>query len=278
MKKNHLIRLLLTAFAMSGGSALAELPSMNERPWLGYFLGTKNRDFSFGLTAQGGGMITPIGKGDKELSTQLRVQVAFVIEEVLPDGRAISKNILPETLESKDPATAKPGKVTFHGKVTGDASFEAFVEVERGTIAVGGRVLDPGTLTKNPLRFSVRAIFPEAYRSAKKTEKDAAKAFAKKLKDDRYAVLWTDGKRAKFNGADPIEADPKKVNGLGIAGLEVAVAAYQGKVFVFSASEQSKMALWTSKAQPFNEGFSINWYPDPAKDPEAKARFKFTIK
>ena len=278
MMKIPFFRLVVATLALGGGSALAELPSMGERPWMGYFLGTKTRDFSFGLTSQGAGVIIPMGKGDKECSMQLRVPVTFLIEEVLPDGRTIVKKILPETLESKDLATAKPGKTSVRGKVTGGASFEAFLEVERGTIAVGGRLLDPGTLTKNPLRFGVRATFPDSYPSKQTPEKDAAKALAKKLENDRYAVLWTDGKRAKFNGADKLESDPKKINGPGIANIQVEVAAYQGKTFEFTASEHSEIALSTRLAQPFSKGFMVNWYPDAAADPEAKTRLKFTVK
>ena len=260
------------------GTALAALPSLAEKPWLDYFLVSKDRNFTFSLNNWAQGSIIPAGNGGKELSIQLRLPVTFFIEEVLPNGTTVTKKILTETLESKNPATLKPEKATFRGKVTGDASFEAHVEVDHGTIAVGGRLVDPGTLTKNPLRFGVRVNVPDAYRNAKKTEKDDAKAFAKKIKDDRYAVLWTDGKRVKFSGDDKIEANPKNVNGPGIAELKVEIGAYQGKAFEFTASEHSKLALWTRLEQPFNEGFSINWYPDPAKDPETKARLKFTVK
>ena len=265
--------------ACSGiGPALAELPSLTEKPWLDYFLVSTNRDFTFSLNNWAQGSIIPVGKGGKELSIQLRLPVTFFIEEVLPNGTTVTKKILTETLESKNPATLKPEKATFRCKVTGDASFEAHVEVDRGTIAVGGRLVDRGTLTKNPLRFGVRINVPDAYRNAKKIEKDDAKEFAKKVKDDRYAFQWTDGKRVKFNGGDKIEADPKNVNGPGIAQMKVEIGAYQGKALEFTASENSKIALWTRLEQPFNEGFSINWYPDPAKDPETKARLNFTVK
>ncbi|MEO0017117.1 MAG: hypothetical protein RLZZ522_400 [Verrucomicrobiota bacterium] len=276
--KSPFCRVALVTLALGGGSALAELPSLGVRPWMGYFLGTKTRDFSFGLTSQGAGVIIPMGKGDKEVAMKLRVPVTFLIEEVLPDGRTIVKKILPETLESNDSATAKPSKTRIRGKVTGGASFEAFFEVERGIIAIGGRLLEPGTLTKNPLRFGVRATFPESYPSTKESTKEAAKALTKKLEGDRYGVLWTDGKRAKFNGADKIKADPKKGNGPGIARLEVEVAAYQGKAFEFTASAQSNITLSTRLAQPLGKGLVVNWYPDPAADPEAKARLKFTVK
>lgn len=258
--------------------AAADLPGLKEKQWLGRFLVSENRGFTFNLSTLAQGNIIPAGKSDKEISTQLYLPVVFLIEEVLPSGAVVTKKILPESFETKDPATLKPGKVTFRGKVTGDASFEAHIEVDHGIISIGGRLLEPGTLTKNPLRFGVRVTVPDVYRKAKKTEKDDAKVFAKKIKDDRYTLLWTDGKRVKFGEADSIDADLKNVNGPGIAELKVEMAAYPNKTLAFNASENSKIALSVPAAQPFYEGFAINWYPDPAKDPDAKALLKFTVK
>jgi hypothetical protein len=288
--KSNLFRLAaaVTLITASGGSspALADLPSLPDKPWQEYFLVTENRNFIFGLNNWAGGNLIPAGKGGKEISIQYHLPVTFFIEEVLPSGATVTKKIIPESLETKDKATLKPGKATFRGKVTGDASFEAHVEVDRGIVSVGGRLLNPGTLTKNPLRFGVRVTVPDVYRNAKKAgkdgdkdaAKDAAKEFEKKVKDDRYSMVWSDGKRVRFDGTDKIEADPKNVNGPGITELKVEIGPYQGKSLEFSASENSKIALWTRLEQPFSSGFSINWYPDPAKDPETKARLKFTVK
>jgi hypothetical protein len=38
------------------------------------------------------------------------------------------------------------------------------------------------------------------------------------------------------------------------------------------------MELWNRLEQPLHEGFAINWYPDPATDPDGKSRLKFTVK
>ena len=261
------------------GSVLAQLPGLKEKPWLEQFAVTENRSFTYALNNWGEGKIIPVGKGGKEISIQLHIPVTILIEEVLPDGRTVAKKIVPESLETKDLATLKPGKISFRGKVTGDASFEAQVEMDRGVIAVGGRLLDPGTLTKNPLRFGVRVTLPEAYRNAKKTEKDDAKEFAKKLKEDRYAIIWTDGKRLKFNGGDKLEVNPKDVNGPGITELKALISSYQGKTVEFTAAENSKMTVAARAAdQLFSDGFTLSWYPDPAKDPDTKARLKFTVK
>ncbi|MCX6876211.1 MAG: hypothetical protein NTW21_20755 [Verrucomicrobia bacterium] len=258
--------------------APAALPSLDVNPWFGHFLAYENKKFTFGLDSSAVGKLTPLGKSGKPIGKTHLLPVTLVIEEVLPNGRTVTRKIQPDTLETKDPATAVPGKVSFRGKITGGASFEVHLEVERGVVSIGGRLLDRGTLTKNPLRFSVRATVPSAYDKVPMSGTKAAKAFGKVLKDDRLAILRTDGKRMNLTGADKLAPEPKQINGPGLAELKVEVSAYQGKVIEFSATPNSRMELSSRLEQPVHDGFAITWYPDPVKDPEGKSRLKFAVK
>jgi len=255
----------------------AALPELKD-PWFGQFLTHTNKKFSFGLNSLAEGKLTPMGKSGKPINYQMVLPVAFIVEEILPNGRVVAKKILPDTLASSDAATAKPGKVSFHGNVTGGASFEGHVEVEHGVVSVGGRLLDPGTLTKNPLRFGIRVTFPNAYRSVPQHDKRELKAFEALLKEDRFSMVRSDEKHVKLTGSDKIGPESTGVNGTGIAELKVAVSAYQGKVFEFAATHHSKMELWNRLEQAVHQGVVINWYPDPAQDPDAKARLQFEVK
>lgn len=278
--KTSRMAVLAIMLAAPGASrpALAALPCLKEKPWFAYFLVYQDRKFNFGLTGTAEGLLTPMGKSGKPISQSLMLPVTFMVEEVLPNGQCVSRKILPDSLTTKDTATSKPGRVTFRGKVTGGAGFEGHIEVERGVVAVGGRLLDAGTLNAHPLRFGIRVTFPNSYHNKPQIDKNAAKLLEEKLKDDRYSILWTDDKRVRFTGNDRLEAGSKKVNGPGIAGLKVEVGAYQEKVFVFEATKNSQMQLWCRIRQQFHQGFSINWYPDPATDPEGKARLTFDVR
>jgi hypothetical protein len=258
--------------------APAALPCLKEKPWFAYFLVLRDKKFNFGLSGTAEGMLTPMGKTGKPITQSLTLPLAFMVEEILPNGRSVSRKILADSLTTKDAATAKPGQVTFRGKVTGGASFEGHIEVEHGVVAVGGHLLDAGTLKANPLRFGIRITFPSAYRHKPQIDKQAARLFEEMLKDDHFSILWTDDKHVRLTGNDALEAGSKKVNGPGIAGLRVEVSAYQGKSFEFKATKNSKMELWCRLRQPLHRGFSINWYPDPSKDPEGKARLTFDVK
>lgn len=270
----------LTALALAfvsvshGTSARADLPELNEKPWLAHFAGFESRRFNFGYTSKGKGLLIPIGKSGSPVGHTLHLPIQIVVEETLPSGTVTAKQIKPETLETKDAASDKFEKLSFTGKVTGDASFEAHLEVNRGVVSIGGRMLDPGTLTKNPVRFCIRVGVPSLYRYDSKD----TKAFRDKVSRDELRLVWTDGKRLRVPGDEEVDARSPEVNGSGIADLELNAAAYQGKKISLAATAGSSMALWHRHAQPLYEGFSINWYPDPEKDPEGKSRLSFEVK
>ncbi len=197
----------------------------------------------------------------------------------MPDGTTKVKQIKPETLESAQPATTKPEKMVIRGKVTGDAGFEVFVNEDRGVISLGGRLLDRGTLTKNPVRFSLRLKFPDAYPSGKAAgDKDKEKALKDKMRNDRLQLTWSDGKRVKPPTDKDVDAGSKEINGPGIVAIQVEFSTYDEKRLEFTASENSLLTLLGGPAAPLHEGFTVTWMMDPVKDPEGNARLSFEVK
>ena len=146
--------------------ASADLPGLEGDEWLGYFVGFKNKKYQFAITSQGKTTLRVIGEKGEPLNQMMTILVEFLVEETQPDGKSTAKYIKAESLESAQPATNKPQQMVIRGKVTGDAGFEAFVSEDRGVISLGGRLLDPGTLT-SPTRFSIRLKVPKAYPYAK---------------------------------------------------------------------------------------------------------------
>lgn len=288
--KSPFVRFVCTIALISSFAALpsaqAQLSSLSEPPWTGYYAAYESKRFHIGLSAQGDIKLTPIGSRGAPVSHQLTIPIDIGIEEIMPDGKVVMRQVKVETLSATDPATDKLEKATFRGKVTGDAVFEATIEQSRGIIFIGGRVVEPGTLTKNPIRCAVRAKFPDAYKNAKKgnpldesrENKKIVKAFEKKIAGDLIELKWTDGKRVKQDFEKPVEAASKDLNGPGIASAEIEISAYQGKRFVFTAAPNSSMTLWNPQSAPLHEGFSIHWSSDAAKDTEGKARLAIEVK
>ncbi len=283
------VGLVMVALVSVSGSirAKADLPSLDDRKWVGCFAALETKLYEFSLTTQGKGKLEVIGKKGTPIGHTLGISIEFLVQETLPDGKVVTKAVRADTLESPQPATLKPENLVIRGKVTGDAEFEAYLTEARGTISVGGKLLSPGTLTKNPLRFGIRVNLPNAYpyENGKSEEKDskadakkAAKALEEKTKNDRLQLKFTDGKARKQSLTEAVDASSAEVNGPGISALSWEVSTFQDKKILLVASENSVMKLTNGTAKPMNTGFAVTWTPDLAKDPDTKARLTIDVK
>ena len=259
-------------------SVSAQLPARNQPPFLGYFAVFTNKRFEFRVTPEGKMVLASLNQKGEPASDRLAQRVDIVVQELMPDGKSVIRQIKPETLESPQPATDKLEKAVIRGKVTGDAAFEVSIEQQRGVITMGGRLVDPGTL-KNPLRFSLRVVFPNAYPEKKPNGRKEEEAFEKQLKDDCVEVKWTDGKRKKQSFEKPVDVASKDLNGPGITAMEVVIAPYKDRKFLFTTTGNSTINLSNNgKTAPLYEGFFINWMPDAEKDKDAQARLSLEVK
>lgn len=290
------MRTLLTGtclFAsMALGTVSAELPFLQEAPWLGYFAVHESKGYHFKIAAANGKVVlAPLSSKGEPVAERLNIVIAFGLVETLPNGKTAVRPIRADTLESTDPATDKLRKCVIRGKTAGDASLEITIEEARGMIIVGSRVLDPGTL-KNPVCPSITAVFPGAEpksgapkekveldeRDAKRAAKKEAKAAEEKLMENVVELKWTDGKRQKLTFGEVVDAGSPEINGPGIAAAELAITAYGGKKISLTAAPNSAMKLANSKPASLNEGFSIQWSPDLAKDKDGQARLALEVK
>ncbi len=277
----------LLASCMGIQSATAGLPALTEKPWLGYFCVAKNRAYELTVTSQGEIRLLPHNDKGQVLSSYIDIPISVGIEEILPDGKFRSLKILPETLESTDPATDKLKKAVIRGKVTGGAAFEASIEESRGAISIGGRVTDPGTETKNPLRFHVVSTIPYYSGGIKKDTPEKRMAYEATVKSDYVETKWTDGKRHKEMFVTAVDASSPEINGPGIASAEIGIALFQTRKFLLSASSNSAMRFANANSapteagthvRPLYEGIIMTWTADQKKDPNGLARLVLQIK
>ena len=261
-------------------SVSAELESLEEKPWYGYFAGYQGKKADFGLDTDGEAIIIPLKKdakgkdAERQMTTQYYLKLAYQVEETLPDGKTVVKKFDVDSIESASKPTAKPGNIMFKGKLDGsDATFEGYFEVSRGMVLVGGRVVDKGTIT-NPLKFSVKIVVPSAYKNAKK---DDEKAFKKRLAEDKIEVKLLDGKKAKADAFIPFEPKAPEFSGTGVNQVEFSVDELGGSAYTFTASPGSKIALSNTNGQPFYDGLTIYWESDPTAD-ASKTRLAIDVK
>lgn len=267
---------LLTVVGIS--PSYATLPGLGEKEWIGHFLGYDGRKIRFGLESKGRAKLQILKKDGAPLGQRLAVVIDFLIEEVQPDGSAVPRALVPDSLESTSPATKELKNISFRGKVKGDATFEVVINEERGAIVLGGRVLTPGTL-KGPLRFAIRAKVPAAYPSAKKAgDRKIERAFEDKIKNDRLTVEVLDGKRVRRETGEILSPEDRLPERTLLSAVRAEFGSYGGRKLGFTASEHSTMELSESQVKPLHQGFTVHWRPDPANDPQGKARMTIEVK
>lgn len=258
----------------------AQLPILNEKEWLGYFTGFETRKVRWSFSSDGKSVLRVVGDKGALVSDKLSIPVEFVVEETTPDGKTAVRGLIPESLESAQAPTTKPKGVVIHAKVRGDVAVELTIDEDSGKLSVGGRVLDPGPTVKNPLKFSIRVRFPNAYPDDSPTaDKKKAKAFEAKTKNDRIQLIRVDKSRGKQSLSEAVEADAATaLNGPGIAMTEIEIGGYKDRKFQLVATENSLMNLTGLKPGPMSGGFVIAWSADSAKDPQGKARLIVEVK
>ena len=271
---------------MAGGiaPATAELATLDQTEFLGYFAVFANARYQFKVASDGKIALWPIGEKREPVNANLSVPIQIAVEELMPDGKISVKTIDSASLESVQPATLKLDKVVITGKVAGGAAFELDIEQARGTIFMGGRVTNPGTL-KNTLRFAIYAKMPSLYvrsANAKALNKKDEAALQKKIAGDHITLKGLDGKRHKEPFDKRVDASSPEISGSGLISADVETAAYvskgPSKKFQFVAGPNSMLTLKNEQGGPLHEGFTIRWEADKTKDPDGKARFAFEVK
>lgn len=262
----------------------AQLPSLSDKEVLGYFVAADSKSSQFRIATDGKATIKVVDSKGSTVNNDLAIMVVFTVEETMPDGKTISRKIIPESLESAQPPTLRPKELSIKGKVTGNIGFEVFVSEERGGIMLGGHLLNPGEV-KNPTRFVIEVRIPNSKPKAKadsdddkKADKKAAKELAEKIKDDKVQLVWTDGNKVKINGDEAVEGSSKEVTGPGITAAAIEFAAFKERKIQVIAAPNSSIQLSNPSKRQLVDGFSLLWSADPAKDPQAKARVAIEIK
>lgn len=266
MKKSFAI-LLLTSVTIFGD----ELPELFEKPWTAWYCGYEGKNFHFGVDPDGEAALIPLNKKER-FSSRKWIKVTPVVEEILPDGRVVTKTAVDDGWEAITESSNEAEVISYRGTVTGGARFEAHFEIDGNVVRGGGRILENGEL-KNPLRLSIRVRIPNCYSHFEKDEQDALE---KKIKRDRVNLVMADKSKKKFDVIDPVNATEE--NGDGVRSARIDLAGFDGARIELDAGEAGQFEFWNGAGNPLYKGFTLGWKPDPAKDPNGEARFELEYK
>lgn len=259
MKPSHLSPLFLVLFLISTTPLQSELPSLEE-PLFGVFAKAKEKTVEIVVNQDGELIISPILRNGSTAPYR-RIPVLFGIAETLPNGQTHVRKILPETLESPQPATEKFKETIITGKIERGAAFELTIQQKRGVITIGGKVTDPGPLKAENLRFVASPQILNFYGAEKLRLEDDPKAFEKLLENSYVALKWTNGKRHKFGYIESLGEESDDVNGPGIAKVEAKLEIIKNTI-TFDATKGSVIKLRNFATPYFHSGFFADWTSD----------------
>lgn len=256
-----------------GAEAIGSLPALDFKPWQGYFIGYEQRAFRFGIGCDGKGELTPHNPKGEPVSFMKAFGLTFTVEETMPDGRVVARQIDTSSLETKDEATTKPGKVSFRGRVTGGTTFEVKLEFDGNRVAVGGRILERGKST-NPQRFAIRISMRDAYRH----DKDTGRQFERKVRGDELRFESLDGRRGRIRMFEKLDL-AKEFGSEGLRWLRFEMASYAGRRFDLSSTPGGVLEVATAPtAGELIRGMVITWRHSPEQDPEGEARLVIEVR
>ncbi len=264
--KFPLHRIAIASSLLLSSTALhAELPTLSEKPWLGYFLGIKEKKYQFGIQSKNGsGEILVLKRDGDPVNKNNPIWIRFEILETMPDGKIVSKEIKGDTLTSTSPASEDPkDPITFTGKTTGDAAFECTIIPDRGAISITGKLTDKGKLT-NPLLFAISVTF-SPYKAPTGTGDDAQEKFEKSLRRDEIRLELPNGERKKIDFV--ANTNPATIATDGFTSAEIRTEAYDGTGFEFTASEKSKITFDDKGESPLWKSFTLRWTVNEGADP-----------
>lgn len=283
--------IMAVAWLASGFASLyAELPTLKNAPWLGFFAGHTGPRGMFGI-AQDGSLYYNHLNDETTASSGYFHRTYPAVAETRPDGTVIIHRLLRETLRTEMEATDKPGTVTYRGQVKGGASIEVVVEFTRRDVSIGGRIVDPGS-GNHPLQFCFYTQAPAYYltygekrilregtaEEKAKLEGQIARQKSNAAKES-LGLRRLDGKRVKLPLLDKVDLSSPTLNGDGFTAIEVDLGCLKGRKIGITATEGSRMKLSHKEPRPiFKYHYYFTWMEDPAASPAGRARMVFTTR
>jgi len=246
---------MLLALLLSPCAWADELPSLDEKPWLGVYLAHQGRgyDFSFGTN---GKTQLHLKKGRERDNAFSYFDISYVLEEKMGE-KWVSRKIASDGFTSIHDASDELEESMVVATYTGDTKVAITHKFEKGEIVVSGKIVEK--TTKNPLRFGVSISVPHIWRKTG-DEELSKRDLRDKIKDaELRAVRASDGKRLKYEMWDEVKlADADQLGG-GATEVGIDVKRFGGRKVTLSLGDPESGLLRPVNAGPLYSGIRVHW-------------------
>ncbi len=240
------------------------LPSMDKKPWLGYFSGYQRNGFEFRVDNEGKCLIyLKDRRARKKVGHKKTIKIYTEVLVENAQGKLIARRLKNDgNFVTDQKAGLKHKEVRYTAESGGDAKVEVHIKYDRNRITMDGRVLDPGSLKGEKIylgfKVMVPAMYGPSYNRAREKKLKAAMG-----KDRIRFVRAKDGKRVSLKSYEKVDLSDDELAAGGVTMLQVAMAGQKGSDFVFTTSDGSgaisfenrrrgaKAALW--------KGYYVKW-------------------
>ena len=267
--------------------AYGQLPTLNEAPWYGFFVGHKGSRGVFGITGEG-------VMNYNHSETLVNVNSGYFhrifpgVEEATADGEIVLRRLVPESLETTDEPTTSPDTVTYRGEVRGGAKIEVVVEFGRRDVSIGGRIVEPAP-SGLPARFVLHVQAPPFYLgyNERKTRREGTPQERAQLERrdaqqrataarENLVLRRLDGSRVRQSILGEVDLSSGDFNGDGFNALDVDLDALRGRKISITTTENSRMMFSNEGSQEiFKNSYFFTWHEDPAQRNSGRGRLVF---
>lgn len=245
---------------LMGSLVAGDLPMLQEKPWLGVFVGYEGRGFDFALGSDGESQIH-FKKGRTRISGFNSFKVHYVLEEFV-GKRWVRRQMSQEGFETTQEASEDVEEVTFVATYTGDTKVQIVHRFDKGLIEIESKVL--AKTTENEIRIGVEVAVSDLYRSVK--EKGLSKRELRdKIKDAQVRGVTMKGKRLKVDLDENPELDGEEFFADGAKEISIESDKIAGREVLLRTKNEDAGRIEVEQSREAFHGFRMIWWPDPAK-------------
>ncbi|MEM9079688.1 MAG: hypothetical protein AAGC74_03245 [Verrucomicrobiota bacterium] len=238
------------------------MPTLSEKPWLGFWVGHEDKKYDFGIGGGGVGEVhfkKDSRDGIARISFQYLIKVQYFVEEELK-GKWVRRQMVDDGFETEQEASDEVESFEFVSTFTGDTKAKFGHVIGRKDIRMTAALGE--SPSKNPLRVGIEFTIPNLYRYVKFDEMSEREA-KKKLKGDEIRVQWLKGKKAKYDLSDEVNLSDESLAGEGAAAFSLESRQIAGSEFLLSLGKPKTGRIVFKQAKSLHEGLKVIWYPEP---------------
>ncbi len=272
MKINSMAHKILFAALLATFPAKAELSSMPEKEWLGYFVAWEESDYDVGVGTDGEFLMYM--KKNRERVTSREMKINYLVQEKI-DGKWVSRQLDEKSLSSESKPEVDPSEpVKIQMTVTGGTKVEFTHVISNDLMTVRVKLLEKKT--EKPLRLGLK-INTFSFRN--EVEDMDERDIKRKFRSEKFeAVRKKDGEKVDVRFYETVDMNSEKFLKEGATEVEIDSDEFYGGDFMVKLGDEDSGVIEVETREKLYDGyFKFTWLPNMDKLGERDTFVSFGI-